>query len=403
MKSGRPIFLDNHSTTPIDPRVLDDMLPYFGENFGNPGSRTHAFGLAASRAVEEARKQVARLLGAEDRDILFTSGATESNNLAIKGVASFHRDRGNHIITSDVEHPSVLDPCKALTKRGFQLTQVGVNRHGEVIPEEVERAITSDTLLVSIMLANHEIGTLNDIAAIGRITRSMGVFLHCDATQAVGTTPIDVEALRVDLLSLSAHKIYGPKGAGALYVRRRNPRVRLTPLLDGGGQERGFRSGTLNVPGIVGLGAACRLCREEMNEERVRLARLRELLRSRLCDKLTDARVNGHPENRLPGNLNLSVPGVDGNALLKRIGRRIAISLGSACTSAIPRPSHVLKAIRVPQELLYSTFRFGLGRFTTEEEVEQAAEEFLEAVRFLRDAEARKTRSRASGRSFVEP
>jgi cysteine desulfurase len=231
----------------------------------------------------------------------------------------------------------------------------------------------------------------------------MGVFLHCDATQAVGTTPIDVEALGVDLLSLSAHKIYGPKGAGALYVRRRNPRVRLTPLLDGGGQERGFRSGTLNVPGIVGLGAACRLCREEMNEERVRLARLRELLRSRLCDKLTDARVNGHPENRLPGNLNLSVPGVDGNALLKRIGRRIAISLGSACTSAIPRPSHVLKAIRVPQELLYSTFRFGLGRFTTEEEVEQAAEEFLEAVRFLRDAEARKTRSRASGRSFVEP
>lgn len=403
MNSGRPIFLDNHSTTPIDPRVLDEMLPYFGEKFGNPGSRTHAFGLAASRAVEEARKQVARLLGAEDRDILFTSGATESNNLAIKGVARFYRDRGNHIITSDVEHPSVLDPCKALAKQGFQLTRVGVNRYGEVNPEEVERAITPDTLLVSVILANHEIGTLNDVASIGRITRSRGVFLHCDATQAAGKIPFDVETLGVDLLSLSAHKIYGPKGAGALYVRRRKPRVRLAPLLDGGGQERGFRSGTLNVPGIVGLGVASRLCREELDGERIRLARLRELLRIRLCDELTDASVNGHPENRLPGNLNLSIPGVDGNALLKKLGSRIAISLGSACTSAIPRPSRVLKAVRVPRELLYSTFRFGLGRFTTEEEIELAAGEFLKAVRCLRDAEARKTRSRASGRSFVEP
>ena len=380
----KPIFLDHHSTTPLDRRVLESMLPYFTEDFGNAASRTHVYGWKAAEAVEESRQQIAELLHASPRDILFTSGATESDNLAIKGVAGYYRDRGDHIITCRTEHPAVLDSCRALEKEGIRVTYLPVDGAGLLDPSEVGRAITEKTILISVMFANHEIGTLHDVAAIGKIAKEKGVYLHCDATQAVGKEPIDVEALGVDLLSLSAHKIYGPKGIGALYVRRRNPRVRLTSIIDGGGHERNFRSGTLNVPGIVGLATAFRLAREEMDEESQRLRQLRDRLYGRLREELEEIRLNGHPRRRLSGNLNLSFAGLEGNDLLKILHSKVALSLGSACTSAIPVPSHILKAIGVPQDLLHSTVRFGLGRFNTESEIDRVAEEVIQAVHRLR-------------------
>ncbi len=380
----KPIFLDHHSTTPMDPRVLESMLPYFTEDFGNPASRTHAYGWKAAEAVERSRQQIASLLQAAPRDILFTSGATESDNLAIKGAAGYYRDQGDHMITCRTEHPAVLDSCRALEKDGMRVTYLPVDVKGLLDPSDVRRAITRQTVLISVMFANHEIGTLHDVATIGKIAKEQGVLLHCDATQAVGKEPIDVEALGVDLLSLSAHKIYGPKGIGALYVRRRNPRVRLTPLIDGGGHERNFRSGTLNVPGIIGLATACRLAQEEMGAESQRLRRLRDRLHRRLLDELEEIRLNGHPRRRLSGNLNLSFAGLEGNDLLKILRHKVALSLGSACTSAIPVPSHILKAIGVPSDLVLSTVRFGLGRFNTEAEIDQVAEEVIQAVRRLR-------------------
>lgn len=383
------LYLDHHSTTPVDPRVLEAMLPHFSEAFGNAASRTHRMGLEAREAVDRARAEIAGLIGAGDRDITFTSGATESDNLAIKGVASFYREKGNHIVTAATEHPAVRDTCRTLENQGFDVTCLRVDGRGCVDADDVRRALTSRTILVTLMFANHEIGTLHEVAAVGRITREHGVLFHCDAAQALGKEPIDVEAMGIDLLSLSAHKVYGPKGIGALYVRRRNPRVRLTPLLDGGGHERGLRSGTLNVPGIVGLGKACSIARQELAPERDRLLKLRELLRSRLEANLDGLRINGHPDRRLAGNLNVSFDGISGDSLLKDLRDKLALSLGSACTSAVPEPSHVLRAIGVPHELLFSTVRFGLGRFNSREEIEWAATCVIEAVRRLRNAKRR--------------
>ena len=379
-----PIFLDHHSTTPLDPGVLASMMPYLSENFGNAASRTHVYGWKAAEAVEASRGQIAALLHAAQRDILFTSGATESDNLAIKGVAGYYRDQGDHMITCRTEHPAVLDSCRALEKAGMRVTYLPVNGRGLLDPADVERAISGKTILISVMFANHEIGTLHDIASIGQIAKEKGVFFHCDATQAVGKEPIDVDALGVDLLSLSAHKMYGPKGIGALYLRRRNPRVRLTALIDGGGHERNFRSGTLNVPGIVGFATACRLAQEQMAAESRRLLQLRDWLYQRIKEELEGVRLNGHPKKRLSGNLNLSFKDVEGHALLKLLHGKVALSLGSACTSALPVPSHILKAIGVPMELLLSTIRFGLGRFNTRKEIDQVAEDLIQAVQKLR-------------------
>ncbi|MGH9338913.1 MAG: cysteine desulfurase family protein [Acidobacteriota bacterium] len=379
----RRVYLDHHSTTPLDPRVLEAMIPFLTEKFGNASSRTHAFGREAEEGVECARAQVASLLGAQPRDIVFTSGATESDNLALQGVASFYRDRGNHIITSRIEHRAVLDTCRALEKQGFEVTSLPVDSCGSVDPEAVSRALTARTILISIIYASHEIGTVQEIQAIGKIAKEREIFFHCDATQGAGKEPIDVDALGVDLLSLSAHKIYGPKGIGALYVRRRKPRVRLEPLVHGGGQERNFRSGTLNVPAIAGFGKACELAGAEMDEERSRLVRLRALLHQRLS-RLEGVGLNGHPERRLAGNLNLSFADVEARALLRALGNEIALSPGAACTSAVPEPSYVLRAIGLPLELTLSSVRFGLGRFNTEEEVRWAADRVAETVEELR-------------------
>lgn len=379
----RRVYLDHHATTPVDPRVLDAMIPFFTETFGNASSRTHAFGLEAAEAVERSRAQVAALIGAEPRDILFTSGATESDNLALHGIAGFYGERGHHIITSQIEHRAVLDACQALERQGFQVTRLPVDSYGRVDPEEVARAIRKETLLISIIFASHEIGTLQEISAIGRIAKEKEIFFHCDAAQGTGKESIDVDALGVDLLSFSAHKMYGPKGIGALYVRRRRPRVRLKPLLHGGGQERNFRSGTLNVPGIVGFGAACAIAQTEVSTERERLLRLRSIL----CRKLTavpGVELNGHPEKRLAGNLNLSFAGVEAHALLRALRDEIALSPGAACTSAIPEPSYVLRAVGLPPERILSSVRFGLGRFNTEEEVNWTAGRITETVQDLR-------------------
>jgi cysteine desulfurase len=377
------IYLDNNATTRTDPRVVEAMLPYFTERYGNAASLTHAFGQEADEAVERARQQVAELIGAHPRDLVFTSGATESNNLALKGVAAMYRHQGNHLITVATEHKAVLDPIHRLGREGFQVAILPVDAHGLVSVEQVAQALTDKTILVSVMAANNEIGTLQPIEAIGRLCKERGVLFHSDAAQAAGKVPLDVEAMGIDLLSVSAHKMYGPKGVGALYVRRRDPRVRLEPQMDGGGQERGLRSGTSNVPAIVGFGAACELCRHEMAAEASRLTNLRERLRRGIQEQLSDVTLNGHPTQRLPGNLNLSFAHVKGEALLMSL-KDVAVSSGSACTTASLEPSYVLKALGLEDELAHGSLRFGLGRFNTEEEVDEVIREVVRAVRYLR-------------------
>ena len=378
-----PIYMDNQATTPVDPRVLDEMMPYFKADFGNAASRTHSFGWAAETAVDRAREQIADLIHADARDIVFTSGATESDNLAIKGVASVCGEKGGHIITQATEHHAVLDSCKALERRGFDVSVLPVDRYGRVDSEAVSDEIGDNTLLVSIMAANNEIGTVQPLVEIGAICRERNILFHCDAAQAVGKLPIDVQALGIDLLSISAHKLYGPKGVGALYVRGR-PRVRLVAEIDGGGHERGMRSGTLNVPGIVGLGAACELAGAEMASEGARLRGLRERLQTRLFDGLDDVFLNGHPTERLDGNLNLSFEGVDGESLMVGLSE-IALSSGSACTSAALEPSYVLRALGVSNRLAESSIRFGIGRFNVEAEIDHVAGRVIGEVERLRE------------------
>ena len=382
---SRPIYMDYHATTPVDPAVLDAMLPFFKDNFGNPASRNHSVGWNAESAVEAAREQVAKILGASAKEITFTAGASESNNLAIKGVLEFHRDKGNHLVTGATEHRSVIDTCRSLERKGLaRVTVVPVDRHGRVDPAAVEAALTPQTVLVSLMLANNEIGTIHPLAEIGRIAKRRGVLFHSDATQGVGKIPVDVDAIGIDLLSLSAHKICGPKGVGALYLRSKNPRVRIAPLIEGGGQERGLRSGTLNVPGIVGLGRACEVAGAVMAEESERLAALRDRLQRVLTEELDNVTLNGHPSERLPGNLNLSFGYVEAESLLMALNREIALSTGSACSSATLEPSYVLKALGQGDEIAHSSIRFGLGRFTTAEEVDTVARRVIAEVRRLR-------------------
>jgi len=376
--------MDNHATTPLDPRVLDAMMPYLTHKFGNAASRNHPFGWEAEEAVEEARKHVAALIGADPREIVFTSGATESNNLALKGVAQMYREKGDHIITCVTEHKAVLDACKHLEHDGFNVTLLPVSNNGFIDLDELRRAITSKTTLISIMTANNEIGVIQDIKAIGKIAREQGVLFHTDAVQAAGKIPFNVNELNVDLASLSAHKMYGPKGVGALFVRRRNPRVLLTPIIDGGGHERGMRSGTLNVPGIVGFGAAAKIALEELPREAKESAQLRDKLRQRLESELDEVYINGDMEKRLPGNLNMSFAYVEGESLLMGIND-IAVSSGSACTSASLEPSYVLKALGVGEDLAHTSIRFGIGRFNTEEEVDYVANRVIEVVRRLRE------------------
>jgi cysteine desulfurase len=378
-----PIYMDNNSTTRVDPRVLEAMLPYFSERYGNAASRHHSFGWDAKEAVDRVRQQVAELIGGEPREIVFTSGATESNNLALRGVSAMYRSQGNHIITAVTEHKAVLDPCKRLQREGYEVTFLTVDRFGRVSAEQVTQAITPKTILVSIMTANNEIGTLQPIREIAAICKEQQVLFHTDAAQAAGKIPIDVPSLGVDLLSLSAHKLYGPKGVAALYVRRRNPHVRLEPIFDGGGHEGGLRSGTLPVPLIVGLGKACEICRLEMKTEGECLQTLREKLRQGIMDRLSEVYLNGHPTECLPGTLNLSFAHVKGDALMMAM-RNVAISSGSACTSASVEPSYVLKALGVDDELAHSSIRFGLGRFNTEEEVDYVIAEVCGAVERLR-------------------
>jgi cysteine desulfurase len=378
-----PIYMDNNATTRVDPRVVEAMLPYFTEHYGNAASRHHVFGRVAEEAVEGARTQVAALIGANAKEVIFTSGATESDNLAIKGVAAMYRARGNHVITAATEHHAVLDPCKRLEREGFRVTVLPVDRYGQISVDQMAEALTEKTILVSIMAANNEIGTLQPIREIGRICKERGVLFHTDAVQAVGKMPLDVEVLGIDLLSMSSHKMYGPKGVGALYVRRRNPHVRLDPLFDGGGHERGMRSGTLPVPLVVGFGKACELCANEMAAEAERLVVLRERLREGIMGRLSDTFLNGHPTERLAGNLNLSFAFVQGEALLITL-KNVAVSSGSACTSANPEPSYVLRALGLSDELAHSSIRFGLGRFNTEEEVDYVIEAVVQTVNHLR-------------------
>jgi cysteine desulfurase len=379
-----PIYFDNHATTQVDPRVVQAMLPYFTEKFGNAASRNHPFGWAGEEAVENARAQVASLIGATPKEIIFTSGATESDNLMIKGVAEMYREKGNHIITQAIEHKAVLDTCKRLEKDGFEVTYLPVGKDGRVNPEDVRKAITPKTILITIMYANNEIGVINPIQEIGKIAKEHGIFFASDGVQAVGKIPVDVQKDNIDLLAISAHKIYGPKGVGALYVRRRNPRVQLAAIIDGGGHERGMRSGTLNVPGIVGLGAACEIAQKEMAQESVRLAKLRDRLKAGLEAKLDEVFVNGSLEHRLPNNLNMSFAYVEGESLLMGIND-IAVSSGSACTSATLEPSYVLKALGVGEDLAHTSIRFGLGRFNTEEEVDYVTDKMVTVVTKLRE------------------
>lgn len=380
-----PIFLDNHSTTPMDPRVLEAMLPYFVEKFGNAASRNHAFGWAAEEAVETARKQIARLIKADPKEIVFTSGATESDNLALKGVLEMYKEKGNHIITSATEHRAVLDTAKSLEAKGLAtVTYLPVDKQGMVNPEDVRKALTEKTVLISVMLANNEIGTINPIQDIGKVAKERGVLFHCDATQGVGKIPVDVQAMGIDLMSFSAHKIYGPKGVGALYVRKKNPRVRIAAQIDGGGHERGMRSGTLPVPLIVGFGKACELCEQEMPAESARLANMRDRLQAGIMAALEESYLNGHPTNRLPGNLNISFAYVEGESLLMGM-KEIALSSGSACTSATLEPSYVLRALGVGTELAHSSIRFGLGRFNTDEEIDYTVKKVIEIVTKLRE------------------
>jgi cysteine desulfurase len=379
-----PLYMDNHATTPLDPRVLEAMMPYLTGKFGNAASRNHQFGWEAEKAVEIAREQIARLIGASAKEIIFTSGATESDNLALKGIAEMYRERGNHIITQATEHKAILDTCKKLEKQGFRVTYLPVLADGLIDLDDLRRAIVTEgpekTILVSIMFANNEIGVIQPIAEIGKLCHEKGVFFHTDAVQAVGKVPVDVQAMNIDVLSISAHKLYGPKGVGALYVRRRNPPEQI----NGGGHERGMRSGTLNVPGIVGLGAACEICMSEMAAEAQRETELRDNLRAKLEAALDYVQVNGNMEHHLPGNLNMSFVYVEGESLLMGIND-IAVSSGSACTSATLEPSYVLKALGLGDEIAHSSIRFGLGRFNTKAEVDYVADKIIEVVRKLRE------------------
>jgi cysteine desulfurase len=376
--------MDNHSTTPCDPRVVDAMLPYFTEKFGNAASRNHSFGWEAEEGVDQARKHIASLINADAKEIVFTSGATESDNLALKGAVEMYKEKGDHIITSLTEHRAVIDAAKSLEKKGIKVTYLPVDKAGRVDPDDVRKAITDKTILISIMLANNEIGTIHPIAEIGKIAKEKGVLFHCDATQGVGKIPVDVQALGVDLMAFTAHKIYGPKGIGALYVRRKAPRVRLAPMIDGGGHERGMRSGTLPVPLVVGFGKAIELCAQEMPEESVRTMALRDRLQDGIMGALEEVYLNGHETERLPGNLNISFAYVEGEALLMGV-KEIALSSGSACTSATLEPSYVLRALGVGSDLAHSSIRFGVGRFTTPEEVDYTIDRMIKAVNHLRE------------------
>ena len=379
-----PIYMDNHATTPMDPRVLEEMLPYFMEKFGNAASRNHSFGWAAEEGVETARERIAKLVGATTKEIIFTSGATESDNLAIKGVAEMYKEKGNHIITAVTEHKAVLDTCKRLEKYSYRVTYLPVQKDGLVDLDDLKRAMDDKTILVTIMAANNEIGVLQPWTEIGKLCRERGIIFHTDATQAVGKVPVDVNKQNIDVMSISGHKMYGPKGVGALYVRRKNPRVQISAIIDGGGHERGMRSGTLNVPGIVGLGKACAIATEEMPKESCHLAGLRNRLRDKIMGRLDEVYINGTMEHRLPGNLNISFAYVEGESLLMGIND-IAVSSGSACTSATLEPSYVLKALGTGDDLAHSSIRFGLGRFNTEAEVDYVADRVVETVQRLRE------------------
>jgi cysteine desulfurase len=382
-RNDQPIYLDYQATTPLDPRVLEAMMPYFTYKFGNPHSRSHSYGWEAEEAVEKARGQVARLIGADEKEVIFTSGATESNNLAIKGVAEFYKDRRNHIVTTVTEHKCVLDTCRHLEQQGFTVTYLPVQKNGLIDLEQLRATVTDKTVVVSIMAVNNEIGVIQPLAEIGRICREKGAFFHTDAAQAAGKIPLDVEAMNIDLLSISGHKIYGPKGIGALYVRRK-PRVRLVALINGGGQERGFRSGTLPTPLCVGLGEAAEISMKEMDAEAKRLARLRDRMLKGLREKLPEIYLNGDLEQRIPGNLNISFAYVEGESLMMGI-KGLSVSSGSACTSASLEPSYVLRALGVDEELAHTSLRIGLGRFTTEQEVDAAVEELVRHVNKLRE------------------
>jgi len=379
-----PIYMDNNSTTRTDPRVVEAMIPFFTEKYGNSASRNHSYGWDAEEAVDSAREQVASIINASSKEIIFTSGATEANNLAIKGVASMYRKKGNHFISTITEHKAIIDPLKRIERDGCKVTFLNVDKNGMISLQELEQAITNETVLVTLMAGNNEIGTLHPLKEIGKICKAKGVLFHTDATQAIGKIPVDVEEMGIDLLSLSGHKMYGPKGIGALYVRRKDPRVRLDAMMDGGGHERGMRSGTLPVPMIVGLGMAAEIARKEMSAESQRLLQLRNRLHAGITSKLEDVYLNGHPEFRLPGNLNLSFAFVEGEGLMMGI-KDIAVSSGSACTSASLEPSYVLKALGLGDELAHSSIRFGLGRFTTEEEIDFVIQDVVRAVNHLRD------------------
>lgn len=379
-----PIYLDNNATTPCDPRVVDTMLPYFTNNFGNAASRNHSFGWTAEEAVDYAREQVAKLIGADPKEIIFTSGATEADNLAIKGVYEMYASKGNHIITTTIEHKAVLDTCKHLEKQGAEITYLEVDDKGMINLQELEKAITPKTILLAIMFANNEIGTINPMREISAIAKKHGVLVMTDAVQAVGKIPVDVNKDGIDLMAFTAHKMYGPKGVGALYVRRKNPRVKVTAQMDGGGHERGMRSGTLNVPGIVGFGKACEICMTDMQQDTERIIKLRDKLESSLL-QVEESYLNGHKENRLPHVSNISFKHVEGEGLLMGINKHIALSSGSACTSASLEPSYVLKALGLGDDLAHSSLRFGLSRFTTEEEVDYTIKAVSETVHKLRE------------------
>ncbi|HEU5402649.1 MAG TPA: IscS subfamily cysteine desulfurase [Terriglobales bacterium] len=379
-----PIYMDNHATTRTDPRVLEAMLPYFSDTFGNAASRNHEFGWVAEQGVEKGREQIAKLIGATSKEIIFTSGATESDNLAIKGIAEMYREKGNHIITQATEHKAVLDTCKRLEKHGFRVTYLPVQKDGRIDLDDLKRAMDDKTTLVTIMAANNEIGVLQPIREIGALCHEKGVFFHTDAVQAVGKVPFNVIADNVDMASISGHKIYGPKGVGALYVRRKNPRVQLVAQIDGGGHERGMRSGTLNVPGIVGLGKACEVAMNDMEQESKYLGGLRDSLKNQIFSELDEVYVNGSTEHRLPGNINISFAYVEGESLLMGIND-VAVSSGSACTSATLEPSYVLKALGAGDDLAHSSIRFGIGRFNTQAEVNYVARRVIETVKRLRE------------------
>jgi cysteine desulfurase len=380
-----PIYMDNHATTRVDPRVLDAMIPYFLEKFGNAASRNHSFGWEAEEAVERGLTQIASLIGGKSKEIIITSGATESDNLAIKGVVEFYKEKGNHVITCVTEHKAILDSCRALERSGkATVTYLPVDKYGMVDPDDVRKAITDKTVLITIMWANNEVGTIHPIAEIGKIAKEKGIIFHSDAVQAIGHVPVDVEKAGVDLISMTAHKLYGPKGCGALWVRSKGPRVRITPIIDGGGHERGMRSGTLNVPGIVGFGAACEIAGKEMIEEAARMRELRDKLQAGLFERLDEIYLNGHPTERLPGNLNVSFAYVEGESLLMGIND-VAVSSGSACTSATLEPSYVIRALGIDDELAHSSIRFGVGRFNTEEEVDYVTDRVTREVKRLRD------------------